>query len=172
MINFRASYTGNCIREIVSIGLNPKPEEFDPFLQGGHGLQDTVTGFLLANDVVIPTTQWTDEFEGVYTFGDKWKLVGHVDGIVYQDGKLSILEIKAIQDKNFKKLAATSDWRGIYGGYTNQTQSYMGFTAYNHPKGATILGPICTLAASGTQLVICLGALFIIWQAFQTTFPD
>lgn len=143
MINFRASLTGSCLREIVSVGLNPREEEFNPFLMGGHGLQTTVTDFLIANKITIPTSHFKEEFEGKYAYGDRWKLTGHVDGLIYDAGKLSVLEIKALKDENFKKLQDTNNWRGLYSQYIPQIQCYMGFTIYNNPdeSAASLIGP-------------------------------
>ncbi|MHA2067570.1 MAG: hypothetical protein ACXABY_24665 [Candidatus Thorarchaeota archaeon] len=141
MITFRASYSGNCIREIVSIALHPEPEVFDPFLHAGHTLQTTVIKFLLDNNINVLTNRFTDELEGKYVHEGRWRLVGHLDGIL--GVPWGILEVKAIKDESFQKLEATNDWRGIYGQYIPQSQTYMGFKEYRDNASNTKLsGPM------------------------------
>jgi len=128
VITFRASYSGNCIKGIVQMGLHPQPETFDPFLHAGHTLQQTVIQFLIENNIKLLTADLPNEMEGKYTHGDRWRLVGHVDGIL--SAPVGILEVKAIKDESFTKLLDTSDWRGMYGQYVSQSQAYMGFKEY------------------------------------------
>jgi hypothetical protein len=93
-----------------------------PFLDAGHNLQQFVEDFI---------RQWLDvgdpqldvskrESEGIITNAG-WTIVGHIDG-AFEDRNL--LEVKAIKDHNFVKLAKNYDWRDQYGHYQSQAQTY------------------------------------------------
>jgi hypothetical protein len=91
---------------------------------------------------MIPT-YGLPELEGEYQHGNKWKQTGHVDGVLLlPNGDWSLLEIKAIMNKSFERLLDTNDWRGMYGHYIPQIQSYMGFKKlgdYGGPMKSTCM---------------------------------
>ena len=124
MIQFRASSAGNCTRQIVLKQLEPgrfeTAEARRPFLDAGHYLQEAAEAFILAHS--FPQRLLVEDRESEGFFGaDSWTMVGHIDG-VFEDGNL--LEVKAIKDHNFEKLAKTYDWRDQYGHYQPQSQCY------------------------------------------------
>lgn len=122
----------------------PPAEKLD-FLATGHYLQTQVEDILKEEGIALVDT----ECEGIHDFGD-FTIVGHVDGVIDNQGEgetpYSLLEVKAVQDKNFKALAKTNDWREKYEYNVPQAQTYLHFdelvsvsgdVRYSGPFGCT-----------------------------------
>jgi hypothetical protein len=99
------------------------PADRRDFLKTGHYLQRQVEDILVEEGVDLLGT----EGEGIHDCGD-FEIVGHVDGILkLEDDSPSLLEVKAIQHKNFVRLKQTMDWQERYGHYEPQAQCYLHF---------------------------------------------
>jgi hypothetical protein len=66
------------------------------------------------------------EGEGTHELNDH-KIVGHGDCIIQDGDEIALVEVKAVQDKNFKILQKLGDWREKYGYYEPQAQCYLHF---------------------------------------------
>lgn len=152
MIQFRGSAAGNCTRQIVLSVLDPAsrsiPDAKRPFLDAGHFLQEHVEAFITGRLThplhLVPERR---ESEGTYTDPcGRWSVTGHVDGVL-RDGKgLYLLEVKAIKDRSYKKLARSDDWREVYGHYVYQAQTYLSMPVLHPERQSTgrwpdLMGP-------------------------------
>ena len=140
MIRFRGSRSGSCTRELVMAELRPETVGMPPhkrdFGNTGHYLQRQVEDIIREEGFRLLGS----EGEGIHNCGD-FEIVGHVDGILEVEGDPSpaLLEVKAIQHKNFVKLRAAQDWRDRYANYVPQAQCYLNFSSIEHSdtKGDT-----------------------------------
>jgi len=136
MIIFRASRAGACTRELVLAEVDPvqvrAPASRQDFLDAGHYLQEHVEAILKRSGIKIVAR----EAEGEYTDPEgRFIIRGHVDGVIEdQDGSLSLLEVKAIQDHNFKKLKKSEDFTKDYGYYEPQAQTYLHLPQLTYQK--------------------------------------
>ncbi|MHA2085501.1 MAG: hypothetical protein ACXABD_17225 [Candidatus Thorarchaeota archaeon] len=109
------------------------------FLRTGHYLQRQVEDILREEGVVLLGT----EGEGIHNCCGDFEIVGHVDGILdLGDTTPSLLEVKAIQHKNFMALKQLADWREKYGYNVPQAQCYLAFpdVYWETTKGKEYIG--------------------------------
>lgn len=160
---FRGSSMSYCIRQLVAEYGKPSsiPDKKRPFLDMGHDLQAGVERFITRQLRVQwgYLDPWYREAKGATVIPDKRGAIevpGHVDGVLrilpFQDhpdgivySQLVLLEVKAIQERNFDRLKKEGDFLKIYPQYRAQAQTYMNFDrllATKTPDGQGIIaGP-------------------------------
>jgi hypothetical protein len=130
--------SGGCTRKIAEYGFNPTaptfnaPDHRQRFLRGGHTLQAQVVEELeRAGHHVYGINKHTgEEATAISRYPDLgFVLSGHCDGIFAQT-QFGLLEVKAITDKMFQKVAKGSDWREQYPQYQAPAQVYMGMDEF------------------------------------------
>jgi hypothetical protein len=111
------------------------PDDKRRFLDAGHYLQEAVEAFLEGS---LPAAfslkkDWR-EIAGTYNHEDRWVVTGHVDGVLVAGNRLGLLEVKAIKNASFNKLAKADHWQDVYGHYVYQAQTYLHCTYQEFKK--------------------------------------